>query len=261
MPDWFASALVITDPLTLGLLAVAGLAAGLMDSIAGGGGLITVPALLATGLPPAQALATNKLQASFGSGTALVRYAQAGLVPRDEVLPAVGFTAVGAAIGTLTVRFLPTAWLTWLIPVLLVAIFLYLLFKPEWGKDERPARWARTPFYAVFGVALGFYDGFLGPGTGSFWTVALTGLLGHGLARATAQTKVANFTSNLVSLAVFALLGQVIWALGLVMGVCQAVGARIGTHLALTKGARFIRWVFLGVVAATLAKLLWTAFS
>lgn len=260
MPDWF-TAFVVTDPPTLALLALAGLAAGLMDSIAGGGGLITVPALLATGLPPAQALATNKLQASFGSGTALLRYAQAGLVPREEVVPAVSFTAVGAAVGTLTVRFLPTAWLTWLIPLLLVVIFFYLLFKPEWGKNDRPARWRRTPFYGVFGLVLGFYDGFLGPGTGSFWTVALTGLLGHGLARATAQTKVANFTSNVVSLVVFALLGQVIWALGLLMGAFQALGARVGTHLALTRGARFIRWVFLGVVAATLAKLLWTAFS
>jgi len=257
MPDWF----VLTDPLTLVLLVGAAFAAGLMDAIAGGGGLITVPVLLATGLPPAQALATNKLQACFGSGTALVRYAGAGLVPRSEVVPAVAFTALGAAVGTLTVRFLPTAWLTWLIPGLLVAIFLYLLFRPEWGQHEKPARWAPVPFYAVFGLSLGFYDGFLGPGTGTFWTVALTGLLGHGLARATAQTKVANFTSNVVSLTVFALLGQVLWALGLLMGAFQALGARVGSHLALTKGARFIRWIFLTVVALTLTKLLWTALS
>jgi len=257
MPAWF----VLTDPLTLAVLALAAFAAGLMDSIAGGGGLITVPALLATGLPPAQALATNKLQASFGSGTALARYAKAGLVPQDEVLPAVVFTALGAVAGTLTVRFLPTGWLTWLIPGLLVLIFLYLLFKPQWGQEERPARWTRALFYPVFGLALGFYDGFLGPGTGTFWTVALTGLLGHGLARATAQTKVANFTSNIVSLGVFVVLGQVIWALGLLMGAFQALGARVGTRLALSKGAGFIRWVFLAVVAGTLAKLLWTALT
>jgi len=256
MPTWF----VLTDPLTLVLLVVASFAAGLMDSIAGGGGLITVPALLATGLPPAQALATNKLGACFGSGTALVRYARAGLVPREEVAPAIGFTAVGAVIGTLTVRFLPTAWLVWLIPLLLAAIFVYLLLRPQWGQEARPARWSRLPFYAVFGLALGFYDGFLGPGTGTFWTVALTALLGHGLVRATAQTKVANFTSNVVSLAVFAVLGQVIWALGLLMGAFQAVGARLGSRLAMTKGTGFIRVVFLVVVAATLAKLLWTAF-
>jgi uncharacterized membrane protein YfcA len=113
----------------------------------------------------------------------------------------------------------------------------------------------------VFGLGLGFYDGFLGPGTGSFWTLALTGLLGYGLARATAQTKVANFTSNLVSLAVFIGLGEVIWGLGLVMGFAQAIGARVGTKLALTRGAGFIRWVFLGVVALTLAKLLWTTLT
>jgi len=255
MPDWF----FVHDPLVLGLLALAALAAGLMDSIAGGGGIITVPALLAAGLPPAQALATNKLQAPFGSGMALLRYGRAGLVPPDEVFPAVVFTAVGAVAGTFTVRFLPTAWLTWLIPLVLAVIFVYLLFKPQWGQEPRPARWGRLPFYAVFGLALGFYDGFLGPGTGTFWTVALTGILGHGLAAATAQTKVANFTSNVVSLAVFITLGQVVWGLGLLMGVGQAIGARIGTKLAMTRGAGFIRWVFLGVAAATLARLLWTA--
>jgi len=162
MPDWF----FVHDPLVLGLLALAALAAGLMDSIAGGGGIITVPALLAAGLPPAQALATNKLQAPFGSGMALLRYGRAGLVPPDEVFPAVVFTAVGAVAGTFTVRFLPTAWLTWLIPLVLAVIFVYLLFKPQWGQEPRPARWGRLPFYAVFGLALGFYDGFLGPGTG-----------------------------------------------------------------------------------------------
>ena len=257
MPPWF----VISDPLTLAFLVVAAFAAGVMDSIAGGGGLITVPALLATGLPPAQALATNKLQSSFGSGTALMRYARAGLIPPDEVAPAVVFTAVGAVVGTLTVRFLPSGWLIWLIPLLLAGIFVFLLVRPEWGKEARQPRWRRLPFYGVFGLALGFYDGFLGPGTGTFWTVALTGLLGHGLVKATAQTKVANFTSNIVSLAVFATLGQVLWALGLLMGAFQALGAQVGTRLALTRGTKFIRNVFLIVVAATLAKLLWTAFT
>jgi len=255
MPDWF----VVSDPWPLLWLVAAAFAAGLMDSIAGGGGLITVPALLATGLPPAQALATNKLQASFGSGTALWRYAGQGLVPRADVVPAVAFTAVGAAAGTLTVHWLPASWLAWLIPVLLAGILLFLLVRPQWGHEARPARWSRLVFYAVFGLGLGFYDGFLGPGTGTFWTVALTGLLGYGLTQATAQTKVGNFTSNVVSLAVFAVLGQVLWALGLLMGVFQALGARVGTHLALKRGVGFIRGVFLVVVAATLAKVLWTA--
>ena len=256
MPNWF----VLTDPWTLGLLVAAAFAAGLMDSIAGGGGLITVPALLATGLPPAQALATNKLQSSFGSGTALLRYARAGQVPVDEVAPAVGFTAVGAFAGTLTVRFLPTAWLSGLIPLILVGILVYLLFRPRWGAEAQAPRWGRPAFYAVFGLALGFYDGFLGPGTGTFWTVALTGLLGHGLVKATAQTKVANFTSNVVSLVVFALMGQVLWALGLLMGAFQAWGARLGSRLALSKGTGFIRGLFLAVVAATLLKLLWDVY-
>jgi len=257
MASWF----FVTDPWVLGLLLLAAVAAGLMDAIAGGGGIITVPALLAAGLPPAQALATNKLQAPFGSGMALHRYARAGLVPPGDLLPSVLFTAAGASLGTLTVRFLPSSWLSWLIPGLLAVIFVYLLLKPEWGQDARPARWSRRPFYLVFGLALGFYDGFLGPGTGTFWVVALTALLGYGLPTATAQTKVVNFTSNLVSLSVFVLLGQVVWGLGLLMGAGQLLGARVGSSLALSKGAGFIRWVFLGVAAATLAKLLWTALT
>jgi len=151
MLAWFG----VTDPLMLTFLAAAALAAGLMDSMAGGGGLITVPALLAAGLPPAPALATNKLQASFGSGMALLRYAKAGLVPRQEVVPAVAFTAVGAVAGTFTVRLLPAAWLGWLIPLLLVVIFIYLLVKPDWGQEPQAARWGLVPFYAVFGLALG----------------------------------------------------------------------------------------------------------
>lgn len=255
----FEAVFFVADPWVVGLLALAGLAAGCLDSIAGGGGIITVPALLAAGLPPAHALATNKLQSSFGSGMALGRYARAGLVPGDEVPAAVGFTAVGAVFGTLTVRFLATAWLTWIVPGVLVAILGYLLFKPQWGQVAREARWPRGGFYAVFGLGLGFYDGFLGPGTGTFWTVALTGLLGHSLTMATAQTKVANFTSNLVSLAVFVALGQVLWGLGLVMGLAQVAGAWMGTKLALGRGSTLIRWVFLLVAAATLAKVLWTA--
>ena len=251
----------LPDPLTLTLLLLSAAAAGLMDAVAGGGGLITVPALLASGLPPGTALATNKLQGCFGSGSALIRYARAGTVPRGQSAPAVVFTALGAVAGTVTVRYLPSAWLSWLIPALLAAIFLFLLLRPEWGSRPKPARWRQFPFYLVFGLTLGFYDGFLGPGTGTFWTIALTGLLGHGLVAATAQTKVANFTSNAVSLAVFAVIGNVLWTLGLLMGLCQALGAQIGAQLALSRGTKFIRIVFLTVVAATLVKVLWTALA
>ncbi len=239
------------------LLALAAFAAGFVDAIAGGGGLITVPALLASGLSPLEALGTNKLQSSFGSGTALYRYARAGLVPRDDVAPAVGFTAVGAVLGTLTVGFLPTAWLTWLIPLILAVVLVFVLVQPQWGQTSTTSRWKTLPFFAVVGLALGFYDGFLGPGTGTFWTLALIGLLGRELAVATAQTKVSNFTSNIVALTVFALQGHVLWLTGLVMGAAQAAGAWVGSHLALRRGTKFIRLVFLLVVAATLGKLLW----
>ncbi|MEI8095240.1 MAG: TSUP family transporter [Spirochaetales bacterium] len=240
----------------LAALVAAAFAAGLMDAIAGGGGLITVPVLLATGLSPLEALGTNKLQSSFGSGMALYRYARAGLVPREEVLPAVGFTAAGAVAGTLTVGFLPSAWLGWLITAILALVLAFVFFQPEWGQTSTAPRWKTLPFFAVFGLALGFYDGFLGPGTGTFWTLALIALLGRELAVATAQTKVSNFTSNLVALAIFALQGHVLWIVGLAMGAAQAAGAWVGSHLALRRGAKFIRVVFLLVVAATLVKVM-----
>lgn len=249
------------DPLTLALLAAAAFGAGVVDSVAGGGGLITVPALLAAGLPPAQALATNKLQASFGSGTALWRYGRAGLVQSADRVPTVVWTSLGAVAGTLSVHNVPGAWLTVLIPPALAAVLVWLLVQPRWGEDPKPARWRRGPFFLVAGLALGFYDGFLGPGTGTFWTVALIGGLGLGLSQATAQTKMANFTSNVVSLAVFAALGQVLWLVGLVMGLFQAWGARLGSGQALKRGAPFIRALFLAVTLATLIKVLWTALA
>ncbi len=252
----------MTDLLTLAALAVAAFAAGLIDAIAGGGGLITVPALLAAGLPPLQALGTNKLQSSFGSGMALYRYARVGLLPINsshEVPLAVLFTACGAVAGTLTVGFLPAGWLKWLIPLALAAVLTFVFLQPKWGQTPSVARWKVVPFFAVFGLTLGFYDGFLGPGTGTFWTLALIGLLGRDLAVATAQTKVSNFTSNVVALTIFALQGHVLWMVGLVMGLSQAAGAWLGSHLALKRGVKFIRVVFLLVVSATLVKLLWSA--
>jgi uncharacterized protein len=245
-------------PPTIGLLFLAGLFAGLVDSVAGGGGLITVPVLLGLGLPPAVALGTNKLQASFGSFTAARTHHAGGAIDWREARFGVLMTLLGAAAGTATVQLLDPLVLARLIPFLLLVIFLFTLFSPRVGMEEAGERMGRRAFYAVFGLALGFYDGFLGPGTGTFWALAFVLARGFSLGRATAYTKVMNFASNAVSLLVFAVGGQVMWLLALPMAAGQALGARAGSLLVIRRGARLVRPVFIVVVFATMAKLFWT---
>ncbi len=248
--------LVLETHIYLGLFLVA-LAAGFVDSIAGGGGLITLPALLGVGLPPQIALGTNKLQASFGSGSAAWHFGRAGIIDWRSMAAGVVFTAAGAAGGTALVRVLSADLLRQLIPCLLVAIAVFMLFQPRLGEVDVHPRMAPHSFLPVCGFALGFYDGFFGPGTGTFWAMAFVLGLGFNLTKATAHTKLMNFTSNIASLAVFLLGGQVHWRLGLTMGIGQWLGARLGAGLVLRRGARFIRPIFILVALAITARLLW----
>lgn len=241
----------------LALLWAAATFAGFVDSIAGGGGIITLPALLAAGLPPHLALGTNKLQSSFGSLSAALSYRGGGLVRFRDLLPGIAFTFVGAAAGTLAVQALEPGLLRWIIPLLLALILAWTFVVPELGERESRPRLNPLPFYLAAGLSLGFYDGFFGPGTGTFWTVLLVSLLGMGLKSATAATKVVNFTSNVTALAFFALGGQVLLIPGLVMGTGQYLGAQLGSRLVMRRHVRLVRAVFRLVVAATLAKLVW----
>lgn len=243
--------------LTLGLLWLAALVAGFVDSIAGGGGLISLPVLLAAGLPPHLALGTNKLQSSFGSLSAALQYRQGGLVRFRELLAGIAFTFVGSAAGTMAVQGLRPGLLRLLIPVLLAGVLLWTFVTPELGEhDERP-RLKASLFLPLAGLALGFYDGFFGPGTGTFWTLFLVAGLGLNLKTATARTKVLNFTSNVTSLGAFALGGHVLLVPGLVMGSGQYLGARLGSRLVMRRHVRLVRVVFRLVVTATLLKLVW----
>lgn len=245
----------------LPVLFLTALAAGFVDAIAGGGGLITVPVLLGLGLDPKLALGTNKLQSSFGSGSATWHYARAGLVPLRECGRGFAITFAGAALGTLAVQQLDPALLRRVIPVLLLAVVIYFALKPRLGEADVHPRLGRGAFELVFGLAIGFYDGFFGPGTGTFWAMAYMLGLGFNLTRATAHTKVMNFASNLSSLLCFLLGGQVLFAAGLVMGVGQLLGARVGAGLVVRRGAKFIRPVFLAVVIAITLKLLYDAYA
>jgi uncharacterized membrane protein YfcA len=247
----------VAPELLLPLLFCAGFGAGLIDSIAGGGGLITVPVLMGIGLPPQVALGTNKLQGTFGSGSAMLHFVRAGTVRLQDCWYGIVWTAIGAALGVWAVQLLDATILKHLIPWLLAAIAVYTLCSPRLGAEDSHARMKPGPFYLLSGLAIGFYDGFFGPGTGSFWTMSLMMLLGCSMLRATATTKVMNFTSNIVALIFFLSLGQVRLVEGLVMGAGQFLGARVGSRLVIKRGTAFIRPLFITVVLALVGRLIY----
>ncbi len=244
----------------LPLLFATGLVAGFVDAIAGGGGLITMPVLLTLGFSPKDTLGTNKLQATFGSGSAAWHYAAAGTVELKDCIRGFIFSLVGAVAGTLVVRRLDPSFLRHAIPVLLFAVAVYVLFKPQFGAKDLHPRLPRAAFDVVFGLLLGFYDGFFGPGTGTFWAMAFMLGMGYNMTRATGYTKVMNFASNFGSLVFFLLGGNVFFVAGLVMGVGQLLGAQVGSRMVIRKGTRFIRPIFLAVVLALTLKLLYDAY-
>lgn len=243
-------------PTLLFLLFLAGLGAGFVDAIAGGGGLITVPALLWAGLPPHLALGTNKLQSSCGTVLAVNRYAQAGLIDWQSMRLVVAVTFVASSLGTYVVTQVSNEVLKQVVPWLLLGIAIYALLSPRLGLERRKAKLSAVTFAWLAGCALGFYDGFFGPGTGAFWTISLLTLLGMELARATAYTKVVNLASNLASLTVFLLAGRVRFDVAAAMIGGQLIGARLGSGMVVKHGAPFVRVVFLTVVFAMTAKLL-----
>lgn len=239
------------------LLFVAGLAAGTVDAVAGGGGLITLPTLLGLGMPVPLALGTNKLGSVFGTASATWSYSRRGVMDVRECLPGAAVTAIGALGGAFAVRLLDAAILARLIPWLLAAIVVYMVFKPQLGETDRHHRMERPAFYALFGLTLGFYDGFFGPGAGSFWTIAFVMVLGHNFVKAAAHTKVMNLASNAAALAMFAWGGKVLLLPGLALGAGNLIGARLGAHLAMTRGARFVRPIFLVMAGLTVLKLIY----
>lgn len=248
------------EPWQWPLLFLTGMAAGFVDAIAGGGGLITLPVILSFGGDPQQALGTNKLQATFGSASAAWHYGRAGAVNLHDCVRGCLLTFVGAAVGTLGVQQVGPHVLKVAIPLLLLAVAIYTLLRPQLGERDLHPRMARFKFDFLFGLLLGFYDGFFGPGTGTFWTMAFVLMLGFNLTRATAHTKVMNFASNLCSLLLFAAIGKVDYAAGVAMGAGQLLGARFGSKMVLARGTRFIRPVFITVVLALTLKLLYDVY-
>jgi len=223
------------------LLILVALVAGFVDAIAGGGGLITVPAMLIAGLPPVSAIATNKLQGTFGVAAASLAFWRAGLLETRLMLPfgAAGFS--GGVIGACLVHLAPVGLLRLIIPLLLIAIALYMAFSPKLGDQDAKARLSPLLYALSFGVMIGVYDGAFGPGAGTFYLITLILFCGFGMIRANAQTKWLNFSSNLGALLFFLQAGQVLIALGLAMGLAAALGAHLGARTTLVFGTKLVR--------------------
>lgn len=238
------------------LLAIAGFCAGFVDAIAGGGGLISVPALLLAGFPPVAALGTNKLQGLFGAGSATLTYAAKGHVDLKHQWPSAVLACVGGALGAALATMLPGDLLRLVLPFVLVAIALYFALKPNMSDVDSARRLSPLLFGVTVVPVIGFYDGVFGPGTGSFYMLAFVALAGYGLLKATAHTKLLNFASNIGGFAVFALAGVVSWKVGLVMGIAQFAGARLGAGLAIRSGAKLIKPLLVFTCIALAIRLL-----
>ncbi|MGL6017201.1 MAG: sulfite exporter TauE/SafE family protein [Gibbsiella quercinecans] len=250
--DW-----LVAGPGLLGILFAVALLAGFIDSIAGGGGLLTVPALLAVGVPPAQALATNKLQSVGGSLSASLYFIRRRAVDLNDQKLTIALTLLGSVIGALLVQHMRADLLRQMLPLLIIGIGLYFLFTPRLGESDRQRRLSAVPFGLVAGGCVGFYDGFFGPGAGSFYALAYVTLCGFNLAKSTAHAKVLNFTSNFGGLMLFIIGGKVVWSMGLVMLVGQVLGARLGAHMVLTRGQKLIRPMIVVVSLLMSLKLLY----
>ncbi len=218
--------------------------AGIIDTIAGGGGLIVLPALLLAQVPPINALAINKLQGSFGTLTSSLTLLAKGAVNWHNIRHAFFASIIGSAIGTAAVHFIDTSLLEWCIPLVLMTIAGYfLLSKPIEETQEKPLSRPISDKKFLYGVipSIGFYDGFLGPGTGSFFSAANMICKGQTIITATANAKWLNFGSNIASLAIFIGSGNILWLIGGVMILGQIIGASIGSRLVLSQGNTIIR--------------------
>lgn len=241
------------------ILILAAFLAGFVDAIAGGGGLITVPVLLLCGASPVTALATNKLQGAFGSGTAALAFARAGHVRLREQLPMAGVAALAGAAGAMVAHQIPAEALRLIMPVVLIAIAAFFALKRGLTDQDRVQRVQPAIFAATAVPLIAGYDGFFGPGTGSFYMMGFVLLAGFGVLKATAHTKLLNFASNFGSLLVFALSGATWWAVGLAMAGAQVAGAALGARVAMRVGARLIRPLLVVTSTAMALRLIWQA--
>lgn len=251
----------VDDPTltVLALLGLAALTAGFVDAVVGGGGLIQLPALL-VGLPqasPVQILATNKLASICGTTVSSATYYRRVRPDPRTFVPLMLLALGGSFVGALVASQVPREAFEPIVLVALLVVGAYVLLRPSLGEatELRFAGHRHLVAAMAVGVAIGFYDGALGPGTGSFFVFALVGLLGYGFLEASAKARLANWATNLGALLLFVPQGAVLWRTGLVLGVCNLVGGYVGARVAVSRGARFVRVFFILVVSAFVVRI------
>ena len=252
------------DPLHLLFLGIAASSAGFVDAIAGGGGLIQLPALLvaAPKMPIAEVLGTNKLGAIFGTSSAAIAYTKKARPDLATALPMAVSAFLGAAAGASAATRIPTSLFKPIILVLLIVVGLYTWRRPTMGELEslRFSGHRHTALATLVGLVIGFYDGLFGPGTGSFLIFALVGLLGYAFLKASATAKIVNVGTNAAALLVFGFHGAILVWLGLFLAACNVAGAVVGARLAIRGGSALIRKVFLAVLFLLVLRLAWDTF-
>ncbi|MCP9223105.1 TSUP family transporter [Erythrobacter sp. LQ02-29] len=246
------------EPWLIALMTGVAVLTGFVDAIAGGGGLIMMPALIAAGLPPHLALGTNKIQSVFGTTTACVNYARGGLVEWRSYAPLVVVVFVASIAGASLIQTISSETLTYIVPIFLLLMAGYVIFSPRMTDEDAHVRLSRRGYTPVAG-AIGFYDGFFGPGTGQFFTTSLVGLRGKGLTRAAANAKLFNAATNWAAVLAFALGGKILWVMGLTMAAGAMLGGTLGSRFAMRHGARIIRPLMIVASLGLTAKLIWDA--
>ncbi len=244
-------------PTTLVLLSLSALAAGFVDAVSGGGGVITMPALLLVGLTPTMALGTNKAQAILGSSTSLWAYARAGKVERKRATLSFPLAFVGSLAGAQAVRWVEPARLQWIIVVLLGFAVALMLAGSRLTQNATPKRGGVPHTIALIAIAAGFYDGFFGPGTGTLLIVAYVALLGDSAIEASANAKVANFASNLAAVLSFGWAGAIQLPAAVAMGIAQLAGSFLGARAAMKQGSALVRPMVVGISLVLIARVIW----
>lgn len=231
---------------------------GFIDAIIGGGGLVTLPIVLSLGVPPALGVATNKLQATMGILISL--FVVRKKIDFKKMLVGVIFTAFFSVVGGITLISIKSDNLKPIVAVVLVLVFLYTIFKKNIGEVESKAKISPLVFLMIFGVIIGFYDGFIGPGTGSFWIFAFVSLLGLNIRQASINTKLLNASSNVASLVFFVFNYEILYKLGFIMGCGAIMGAFLGAKVLLRVNIKIIKVLFFTIVFCTLVKVCYDYF-
>jgi uncharacterized membrane protein YfcA len=243
----------------------AGFFAGFVDSVVGGGGLIQIPALLGAfpTAPPAMLLGTSKLGSIVGTSNAVYQYSRRVRIPWRRLMPAAAVAFLAALCGAALVTRISPALFRPVVPVMLSLVLAYVLWRPDLGSVHVPATLsARRAGTAIAGIAaIGMYDGFFGPGTGSFLMLLFVRLYGFDFINASAAARFVNVATNAGALLFFILHRQIYWALAVPLAVCNTLGSVAGSHAALKHGSRFVRTVFIAVVAALIVKTAWDALA